>query len=143
MFRFSLNLDAEYKPTSASNYIVDQGDNTYYDIALFGDLDLSGNDRIFNTTIDLGAYEYNSTLSVDDISLDENTVKLYPNPATDVVNIKSNQIIKNVAVFNVNGQKVLDIANQSQINISNLPTGMYFLNINTNQSNQTIKILKQ
>jgi hypothetical protein len=139
----NLNLDAEYKPTSASNYIVDQGDNAYYDEALFGDLDLSGNDRVFNTTIDLGAYEYNSTLSVDDISLDENTVKLYPNPATDVVNIKTNQTIKNVAVFNVNGQKVLDIANQSQINISNLPTGMYFLNINTNQSNQTIKILKQ
>jgi hypothetical protein len=139
----NLNLDAEYKPTSASNYIVDQGDNTYYDIALFGDLDLSGNERIINTTIDLGAYEYNSTLSVDDISLDENTVKLYPNPATDVVNIKTNQTIKNVRVFNVNGQKVLDIANQSQINISNLPTGMYFLNINTNQSNQTIKILKQ
>lgn len=138
-----LNLDAEYKPTSASNYIVDQGDNAYYDIALFGDLDLSGNDRVFNTTIDLGAYEYNSTLSVDDISLDENTVKLYPNPATDVVNIKTNQTIKNVRVFNVNGQKVLDIANQSQINISNLPTGMYFLNITTNQSNQTIKILKQ
>lgn len=139
----NLNLDVEYKPTSASNYIVDQGDNAYYDTALFGDLDLSGNDRVFNTTIDLGAYEYNSTLSVDDISLDENTVKLYPNPATDVVNIKTNQTIKNVAVFNVNGQKVLDIANQSQINISNLPTGMYFLNINTNQSNQTIKILKQ
>lgn len=139
----NLNLDAEYKPTSASNYIVDQGDNAYYDEALFGDLDLSGNDRVFNTTIDLGAYEYNSTLSVDDISLDENTVKLYPNPATDVVNIKTNQTIKNVAVFNVNGQKVLDIANQSQINISNLPTGMYFLSINTNQSNQTIKILKQ
>ncbi|EMQ94007.1 hypothetical protein D778_01191 [Xanthomarina gelatinilytica] len=139
----NLNLDAEYKPTSASNYIVDQGDNAYYDEALFGDLDLSGNDRVFNTTIDLGAYEYNSTLSVDDISLDENTVKLYPNPATDVVNIKTNQTIKNVAVFNVNGQKVLEIANQSQINISNLPTGMYFLSINTNQSNQTIKILKQ
>ncbi|WP_417875188.1 T9SS type A sorting domain-containing protein [Xanthomarina gelatinilytica] len=139
----NLNLDAEYKPTSASNYIVDQGDNAYYDEALFGDLDLSGNDRVFNTTIDLGAYEYNSTLSVDDISLDENTVKLYPNPATDVVNIKTNQTIKNVAVFNVNGQKVLDIANQSQINISNLPTGMYFLSINTNQSNQTIKILKK
>ncbi|WP_417866985.1 T9SS type A sorting domain-containing protein [Xanthomarina gelatinilytica] len=139
----NLNLDAEYKPTSASNYIVDQGDNAYYDEALFGDLDLSGNDRVFNTTIDLGAYEYNSTLSVDDISLDENTVKLYPNPATDVVNIKTNQTIKNVRVFNVNGQKVLEIANQSQINISNLPTGMYFLSINTNQSNQTIKILKQ
>ena len=139
----NLNLDAEYKPTSASNYIVDQGDNAYYDEALFGDLDLAGITRIFNTTIDLGAYEYNSTLSVDAISLNTNSIKLYPNPATDVVNIKTNQTIENVSVFNVNGQKVLEIDNQSQINISNIPTGMYFLNINTNQSNQTIKFLKQ
>ena len=137
------NLDADYKPTSASTAVIDQGTNSFYNSGLFGTLDLSGNDRVFNTTIDLGAYEYNSTLSVDDISLDENSVKLYPNPVTDVVNIKTNQTIKNVTVFNVNGQKVLDFANQSQINISNLPTGMYFLNINTNQSNQTIKILKQ
>jgi len=139
----NLNLDAEYKPTSASNYIVDQGDNAYYDTALFGNLDLAGNDRIFNTTVDLGAYEYDSTLGLEEVNYTSNSIKLYPNPATDIVNIKTNQTIKNVTVFNINGQKVLDIANQSQINISNLPTGMYFLNIITNQSNQTIKILKQ
>ncbi|WP_121049109.1 T9SS type A sorting domain-containing protein [Lacinutrix venerupis] len=139
----SLNLSADYKPTTSSSYVLDNGENTFYNTALFGDLDLSGNTRIFNSTIDLGAYEYDSTLSVDAVSLSTNSIKLYPNPATDVVNIKTNQTIENVSVFNVNGQKVLEIANQSQINISNLPTGMYFLNINTNQSNQTIKILKQ
>lgn len=139
----SLNLSADYKPTTSSSYVLDNGDNTFYDTALFGDLDLSGNNRIFNSTIDLGAYEYDSTLSVDAVSLSTNSIKLYPNPATDVVNIKTNQTIENVSVFNVNGQKVLEIANQSQINISNIPTGMYFLNINTNQSNQTIKFLKQ
>lgn len=139
----SLNLSADYKPTASSSYIIDQGDNSFYDTALFGDLDLAGNNRIFNTTVDLGAYEYDSTLGLEEVNYTSNSIKLYPNPATDIVNIKTNQTIKNVTVFNVNGQKVLDIANQSQINISNLPTGMYFLNINTNQSNQTIKILKQ
>lgn len=139
----SLNLSADYKPTASSSYIIDQGDNSFYDTALFGNLDLAGNNRIFNTTVDLGAYEYDSTLGLEEVNYTSNSIKLYPNPATDIVNIKTNQTIKNVTVFNVNGQKVLDIANQSQINISNLPTGMYFLNINTNQSNQTIKILKQ
>ncbi|WP_338733533.1 T9SS type A sorting domain-containing protein [Mangrovimonas cancribranchiae] len=139
----NLNLDSDYKPTVSSSYIIDQGDNAFYDVALFGDLDLSGNTRFFNTTIDLGAYEYNSTLGVDAVSLTTNSVKLYPNPATDIVNIKTNETIKYVTVFNINGQKVLEVANQSQINISNLPTGMYFLSIKTNQSNQTIKILKQ
>ena len=139
----SLNLSADYKPTTSSSYVLDNGENTFYNTALFGDFDLSGNNRIFNSTIDLGAHEYVSTLSVAAVSLSKNSIKLYPNPAIDVVNIKTNQTIENVSVFNVNGQKVLEIANQSQINISNLPIGMYFLNINTNQSNQTIKILKQ
>ncbi|MBD3863836.1 T9SS type A sorting domain-containing protein [Olleya marilimosa] len=139
----SLNLSADYKPTTSSSYVLDNGENTFYNTALFGDFDLSGNNRIFNSTIDLGAHEYVSTLSVAAVSLSENSIKLYPNPVIDVVNIKTNQTIENVSVFNVNGQKVLEIANQSQINISNLPIGMYFLNINTNQSNQTIKILKQ
>lgn len=138
----NLNLDAEYKPTSASNYIVDQGDNAYYDVALFGDLDLSGNDRVFNTTIDLGAYEYNAAaLSTDNFEINTN-VFIYPNPAIDIVKIKTNQRVINVSLFNLKGQKVLNIANQSQINISNLPSGIYFLNITTNQSNQTIKMLK-
>ncbi|RSK40349.1 T9SS type A sorting domain-containing protein [Mangrovimonas spongiae] len=139
----NLNLDSNYKPTASSSYIIDQGDNSYYDVALFGDLDLSGNTRFFNTTIDLGAYEYNSTLGVDNVSLAINSVKLYPNPATDIVHINTNETIKNVTVFNINGQKVLEVPNQSQINVSNLPTGMYFLSIKTNQSNKNIKILKQ
>ena len=139
----SLNLSADYKPTASSSYIIDQGDNIFYDTALFGDLDLAANNRIFNTTIDLGAFEYDSTLGIEDVNYISNSIKLYPNPATDIVNIKTNQTIENITVLNVNGQKVLDIANQSQINISNLPTGMYFFNIKTDQSTQNIKILKQ
>jgi hypothetical protein len=139
----SLNLSADYKPTASSSYIIDQGDNTLYDTALFGDLDLLGNDRIFNNTIDLGAYEFNSsTLSTDYFDFNTNTLSVYPNPVKDLININTIDNVKNVTIFNVNGQKVLEIANYSQINVSNLPTGMYFLNIKTNQRNQVIRILK-
>lgn len=137
-------LDAfdAYKPTVSSN-TINVGDNAAY-LAEFPDGDLAFNLRIHANTIDIGPYEYNSAaLSTDNFEINTNRIFVYPNPATDFINIKTNQTIKNVTVFNVNGQKVLDIANQSQIDISNLPTGMYFLNIKTNQSTQNIKILKQ
>ncbi|MGY0392211.1 T9SS type A sorting domain-containing protein [Bizionia sp. KMM 8389] len=138
----NLNLDAEYKPTSASNYIVDQGDNAYYDVALFGDLDLAGNDRIFNTTIDLGVYEYNSTLGLEDDIYDFE-LKLYPNPASDRLFIKSNKTINRLTIYNVNGQVIKQIHSISNgVDVSSLPTGLYFLNIKTAKGEISKKFIK-
>jgi len=139
----NLNLDSEYKPTSASNYIVDQGDNAYYDVALFGDVDLSGNDRIFNTTIDLGAYEYISTLSVDDVSLSTNSVKLYPNPVNDKLFIKSYNAIDSITIYNVSGQiiKQTEIFSNG-IDVSGLNAGLYFINIKSDNRENIKKFIK-
>ncbi|RBP30946.1 putative secreted protein (Por secretion system target) [Oceanihabitans sediminis] len=138
-----LNLDTEYKPTSASNYIVDQGDNAYYDEALFGDLDLSGNTRVFNTTIDLGAYEYNSTLGIDAVSLNTNSVKLYPNPVSDRLFIKSTEQVKNISIYNINGQLVKQaIETTNGIDVSVLPSGLYMIQINTSNNSINQKFLK-
>jgi hypothetical protein len=141
----NLNLDANYKPTAASNYIIDQGDNAYYDLALFGDLDLSGNDRIFNTTIDLGVYEYNSTLGIDEISNMEDWLVVYPNPVSETLHIKTfGQDLKRLALYSVNGQKVLEQNEvQNSVDVSNLPLGVYFLQIETTQGATTKKIIKQ
>ncbi|WP_418512141.1 T9SS type A sorting domain-containing protein, partial [Corallibacter sp.] len=139
----NLNLDAEYKPTSGSNYIVDQGDNTYYDEALFGDLDLAGNTRFFNTTIDLGAYEYDSTLGVEKVSLNTNSVTLYPNPVSDRLFIKSTETIKAVTIYNVNGQLIKEVNTLGKsIDVASLPSGLYFVKINTANGETTKKIIK-
>ncbi|WP_425075311.1 T9SS type A sorting domain-containing protein [Psychroserpens sp. S379A] len=139
----NLNLDTEYKPTSASNYIVDQGDNAYYDEALFGDLDLSGNDRIVNTTIDLGTYEYNSTLGVGDVVLNENSVKLFPNPVSDRLFIKSTAQIESVAIYNINGQLVKQANTINRgIDVSNLNTGLYIIQIKTSKNSINKKFLR-
>ncbi|WP_289044456.1 T9SS type A sorting domain-containing protein [uncultured Olleya sp.] len=139
----NLNLDSEYKPTSASNYIVDQGDNAYYDVALFGDVDLSGNDRIFNTTIDLGAYEYISTLSVDYVSLSTNSVRLYPNPVNDKLFIKSDNAIDSITIYNVSGQiiKQTEIFSNG-IDVSVLNAGLYFINIKSDNRENIKKFIK-
>lgn len=139
----NLNLDTEYKPTSASNYIVDQGDNAYYDVALFGDLDLAGNDRVFNNTIDLGAYEYISTLSVDDVSLNTNSVRLYPNPVSDRLFVKSDNTIDLITIYNVNGQIIKQTeAFSNGLDVSGLNAGLYFINIKSDNGETIKKFMK-
>lgn len=140
---YNLHLDSDYKPTSASNYIIDQGDNAYYDVALFGDLDLSGNDRIFNTTIDLGAYEYNSTLGIDDIVLNTNSVKLYPNPVSDRLFFKSAEQVENISIYNVNGQLIKQVIETTNgIDVSVLSSGLYMIQIKTSNNTINQKFIK-
>ncbi len=139
----NLNLDTEYKPTSASNYVIDQGDNVYYDVALFGDLDVAGNDRVFNSTIDLGAYEYSSTLSVNDVFLSTNSVKLYPNPVNDKLFIKSTDQVESLTIYNISGQLVKQVNTiDNGIEVYNLSTGLYIIQIKTNNNTINKKFLK-
>lgn len=136
----SLNLSADYKPTSSSSYIIDQGDNSYYDVALFGDLDLSGNDRILNSTIDLGVYEYNTTLSSSSFSTKD--FRLYPNPVTNFFTVEAKEAIQKVEVYNLMGAKVMD-SNQTQVNISSLNAGIYVVKIYSENGLGVQKIIKK
>lgn len=60
---------------------------------------------------------------------------LFPNPATDIINIEViNELSANLKIHNILGQLVelTEIKNgKNQINISNLPIGIYNISINT------------
>ena len=53
------NLDADYLPTDMSDEVINKGGNALYG-STYPALDLAGNSRIEDTTIDLGAYEYST-----------------------------------------------------------------------------------
>jgi len=68
-------------------------------------------------------------LSVDDKDLTQDFA-LYPNPATDVVNIETNSQISNVDVFDLVGRKQAVVLSNGAVNISSLNSGLYILSIN-------------
>ncbi len=71
---------------------------------------------------------------------------LWPNPATNFVNIVANSEIKieSIQVTDVNGRTIKEIKGMtSQINIGNLNSGIYFLKIMTDQGTGSTKIIKQ
>lgn len=93
--------------------------------------DLAGNQRIHNTTVDLGAYEFGSnSLSIADNSVIADTFRIYPNPVRDVIYVSktSNSSILKVAVYSLTGKKLLQTVNP-ELNVSNLNSGMYFMTI--------------
>lgn len=67
----------------------------------------------------------------------ENTVSFYPNPADNSITIfTNNQTMGTISLYSITGKKVLvesiQNANQ-QIDISNLPSGLYLIEINTSK----------
>ena len=85
-----------------------------------------------------------TTLSNSDFSKD--TFSIYPNPATSVLNITNfnNVEINNISVTDINGRVVKNqVSSLSQINVSDLNAGVYFVTIEAVEGKTTKKFIKQ
>jgi hypothetical protein len=88
------------------------------------------------------ASDESATLTVKPVLLD-GYVRVYPNPTTDFLHIVSNTAQK-ATLFNTAGQKILETNNATALDVIDLPSGVYLLNL-TNSQNQisTFKIIKK
>lgn len=74
---------------------------------------------------------------------------MYPNPATNVVNIinSENMLVEQVTVYDISGKQLItqSFSNQTQIqlNVENLASGTYMLHIQTNVGLAVKKLVKQ
>ncbi|MDN5627807.1 MAG: T9SS type A sorting domain-containing protein, partial [Weeksellaceae bacterium] len=86
-------------------------------------------------------------LAVDDNLQGAFGIQVYPNPASEVLNIKLNNAQKaTFKIFDLAGQLVKESSSSDQlaeINISGLPKGVYILNINTGKESVNKKIIKK
>ena len=90
----------------------------------------------------------------DVTSVQENdipSVSVYPNPTKDIINIKWNARINNgtITIFDLQGrllktENINSNSNQYQLNLSDLPNGIYILEVNSMnfKYNQKIKVTK-
>ena len=80
-------------------------------------------------------------LAVDDLILERN-IKIYPNPANDIVHIDvTNLTFKSVNLYSVLGKKV-KTATTNSLNIERLNSGIYFIEVETNKGKLTRKLVK-
>jgi hypothetical protein len=72
-------------------------------------------------------------------------IDLFPNPAGDIVVVKSDFTITKLEILNYIGQKVYDRQNLTgkteMVNVATLNTGVYFVKVTTVQGIKTVKIM--
>ena len=71
------------------------------------------------------------------------TADIYPNPANQLIQLRANENITEVAIYNTSGavvyqQKAIDI---TQCNLTELPDGLYLIQLKTRQSSLVKRIV--
>lgn len=86
-----------------------------------------------------------ATASIDEVNA--NDFSVYPNPANDMINVSSNSLnINNLSIVDINGRQVMnnsyDGSISASLNITELSSGLYLLNITTDLGTITKKLVK-
>ena len=143
--------------------IIDVSDNTYPIVGkfegrgtwtnLFGseDIEIADDGKIYLSDFNAGviiieAFDTTLASSVKTITETNNNVKIYPNPATDIINIEINQENKlnyTISIFNVKGQKIFE-HNYKKNNILldlKFKKGVYIVEVSNENFTENKKII--
>jgi len=97
------------------------------------------------------------TVYVDNIYLHKNTflsnsnfedskVKMYPNPAANVLNINANSVVENVSIYTLLGQEVLSKevnSNEVALDVSSLQAGVYIVKTSVDGKISSSRFIKE
>lgn len=87
--------------------------------------------RLNNNNIDLGAYELKFPNAIFENNINENSFEIYPNPSRDflIINVENIYETLDLVIYNMLGNpiKAFTISSVSQIDISDLDNGSYFI----------------
>ncbi|MCZ4320281.1 T9SS type A sorting domain-containing protein [Aequorivita viscosa] len=89
---------------------------------------------------------YLDDLILETNEVSQNTVSFYPNPVENVLHLNSIEAIDSVAVYTITGQKVSNVTfneNRTELNLSNLASGVYLVKVLSNGSVENLKVVKQ
>lgn len=85
------------------------------------------------------------TMSVNDVNENQN-ITVFPNPVIDYLNINSPNIMHQVEIYDMTGKqlRISKLSSKSvQLNISELPSGVYVAKVQTDKGTETVKIMKK
>jgi hypothetical protein len=125
-----------YVPTTSGNYYVGFHNNTPAAAAI------TTNNYIFIDT-----FSVSSTLGMGENSV-EKTISVYPNPASNFIKVSNSELagISKITITDINSRVIkstnFDAVSEAQISVSELTSGVYFLNIDTTNGSITKKFVK-
>jgi hypothetical protein len=72
---------------------------------------------------------------------EEVSFEVYPNPANDIINVRSNEAVRQLDVLDLTGRTVATSASNN-VNVAGLSAGVYFVRITTAAGTGMQKIVK-
>ena len=87
------------------------------------------------------------TLSTGDILIEtavKNEFTIYPNPVIDIINVQSSNEsdIDGISIFNINGSRVKHVNDSKSVDMRDLSSGIYLINIKSKDQVITKKVIK-
>lgn len=132
-------LKVYYRTSSSGAWTLLQTyDTNITDWTSSGILNLPNTSATYQIALEGVAY-YGYNINVDEVvvaaqnlatqeSVKKESLSIYPNPATDVINLKSNQTITEITIYDAIGKIVLNSKESgNQIKVSHLLPGIYIL----------------
>ena len=142
-------LDTTFGENGKVVSYIDINDSESFNIALQtdGKILVSGDTYPQNNTAQFFIARYLNDVQMSVQDLDNSTFSLYPNPASQQINLawtNSNKEYQ-VEIFNVLGQKVLTskALNKSSIDVSSLAVGTYFVRLTNEGKATTLRFIKK
>jgi hypothetical protein len=113
-----------------SSPAINLGNNTYYNVALYGNADIYNKERIGGSAIDFGAAEYGTGTATNSIKGREiRKFSVYPNPVNDELKMDLALDESSFIISDLTGRQVLHGTwqNGMSIHVSSLPAGIYLM----------------
>ena len=89
---------------------------------------------------DIMRFPLNQIVSVENVQNDQD-IKFFPNPANNVITIQNNlQDFTDIRLVNSYGQ-IVDNVVSNQLNVADLPNGLYFLQFSKGEAVSTQKVI--
>ena len=129
--------EIKYLSETPDHNLILCADHAFYD----GDLDLSCYETDMWMLID--GHKLGIKTSTKDISIKNNQLKIHPNPTNSIIHIQGLQEEAKVNIQDINGQGIKAVVtSDGQVDISELPNGLYIFEIKNKQVIERHKVLK-
>ncbi|NOR87639.1 MAG: T9SS type A sorting domain-containing protein [Bacteroidales bacterium] len=94
---------------------------------------------------DMGRYEYGLPTATYQVS--SNEIAVYPNPTKHIIHIMGGEALLNITLYDIKGSLIKEMnsgfQNQNNtIDVSDLKSGIYFVNIQSADKTSTFKVIK-
>ena len=148
-FKYYKKISGKYEleNTTSDKYYVNEFWGKKYGLAMavFVSKDSAHKEPIWHEILDIN----NTFLSTPEVGTDLRSVKVFPNPVTDILHfsIGQNAEVSQIEIHNLTGQKVMSAtpslyANYS-MNLSHLNPGVYLLSYVSDSQKKTVRIIKK